>query len=103
MTGVPFERLMSYVDVFVTHGGHGGVQLALAHGVPIVAAGRTQENVEVNARVAHAGVGINLRTRCGPALRSSARSEPGVRRRAVGRASDSGELAVLAYLTLEAG
>jgi UDP:flavonoid glycosyltransferase YjiC (YdhE family) len=41
--GVPFERLMSYVDVFVTHGGHGGVQLALAHRVPIVAAGRTQE------------------------------------------------------------
>jgi UDP:flavonoid glycosyltransferase YjiC (YdhE family) len=59
---VPFERLMPYVDVFVTNGGYGGVQLALAHGVPIVAAGRTDEDVEVGARVAHSGVGINLRT-----------------------------------------
>jgi UDP:flavonoid glycosyltransferase YjiC (YdhE family) len=38
------------------------VQLALAHSVPIVAAGRTEDKIEVNARVAHSGVGINLRT-----------------------------------------
>jgi MGT family glycosyltransferase len=59
---VPFERLMPYVDVFVTNGCYGSVQLALAHGVPIVAAGRTEDKIEVNARVAHSGVGINLRT-----------------------------------------
>jgi MGT family glycosyltransferase len=59
---VPFERLMPYVDVFVTNGGYSAVQLALAHGVPVVTAGRTEENVEVSARVAHSGVGINLRT-----------------------------------------
>ena len=59
---VPFEKLMPYVDVFVTNGGYGGVQLALAHGVPIVTAGRTEDKVEVNARVAYSGVGINLRT-----------------------------------------
>jgi MGT family glycosyltransferase len=59
---IPFERLLPYVDVFVTNGGYGGVQLALAHGVPIVAAGRTEDKTEVNARVAYSGVGINLRT-----------------------------------------
>jgi MGT family glycosyltransferase len=84
---VPFERLLPYVDVFVTNGGYGGVQLALAHGVPIVAAGRTADNVEVNARVAHSGVGINLRTqRPTPAqLRGAVRrvlAEPNFRERA---------------------
>ncbi|MBL7495429.1 glycosyl transferase [Frankia sp. CNm7] len=59
---IPFDRLLPHVDVFVTNGGYGGVQLALAHGVPIVGAGRTEDKIEVNARVAAAGVGVNLRT-----------------------------------------
>jgi UDP:flavonoid glycosyltransferase YjiC (YdhE family) len=84
---VPFERLMPYVDVFVTNGGYRGVQLALAHGVPIVAAGRTEEDVEVGARVAHSGVGVNLRTQSPtPAqLRDAVRrilGEPNFRERA---------------------
>ena len=37
---IPFERLLPYVYVLVTNGGFGAVQLALADGVPIVAAGR---------------------------------------------------------------
>jgi len=32
------------------------------HVAPIVAAGRTEDKIEVNARVAHSGVGIDLRT-----------------------------------------
>lgn len=59
---LPFDRLLPLVDIFVTNGGFGGVQLALSHGVPIVAAGRTEDKAEVSARVAHSGVGINLRT-----------------------------------------
>ena len=59
---LPFDRLLPFVDIYVTNGGFGGVQLALSHGVPIVAAGRTEDKAEVSARVAHTGVGINLRT-----------------------------------------
>ena len=46
----------------MTNGGFGGVQLAIAHGVPLVVAGSTEEKPEVANRVAWSGVGINLRT-----------------------------------------
>ena len=59
---IPFDQLMPYVDLFVTNGGYGGVQLALAHGVPMVAAGKTEDKIEVNARIAFSGVGVDLRT-----------------------------------------
>ena len=59
---IPFERLLPHVDVLVTNGGFGAVQLALAAGVPIVAAGQTEDKIEVSARVGYSGVGINLRT-----------------------------------------
>jgi UDP:flavonoid glycosyltransferase YjiC (YdhE family) len=45
----------------VTNGGYGGTQLALAHGIPLVVAGETEDKIEVAARVEWAGVGINLR------------------------------------------
>jgi UDP:flavonoid glycosyltransferase YjiC (YdhE family) len=48
--------------VLVTNGGYGGVQQALAHGVPVVVAGQTEDKVEVSARVAWSGAGINLKT-----------------------------------------
>lgn len=48
--------------MLVTNAGFGAVQLALAEGVPIVAAGTTEDKVEVAARVGRSGVGINLRT-----------------------------------------
>ncbi len=59
---LPFEEILPHVDVFVTNGGFGGVQLALAHGVPILTAGRSEDKAEVSARVAYTGVGIDLRT-----------------------------------------
>jgi UDP:flavonoid glycosyltransferase YjiC (YdhE family) len=46
----------------VTNGGYGGVRQALAHGVPLVVAGTTEDKPEVAARVAYSGVGINLKT-----------------------------------------
>ncbi len=59
---IPFTELLPLVDVMVTNGGYGGVQLALAHGVPLVVAGLTEDKMEVSARVMWSGTGIALRT-----------------------------------------
>lgn len=59
---IPFDLLLPHVDVLVTNGGYGGIQQALSHGVPLVLAGETEDKIEVNARVAHTGAAINLRT-----------------------------------------
>jgi len=59
---LPYDQLLPHVDVVVTNGGFGGVQQSLAHGVPLVVAGATEDKPEVAARVAWSGTGINLRT-----------------------------------------
>jgi MGT family glycosyltransferase len=59
---VPYDELLPKVDAMVTNGGYGGVQFALAHGVPLVVAGDTEEKPEIAARVAWSGVGISLHT-----------------------------------------
>lgn len=59
---VPFTELLPLVDVMVTNGGYGGVQLALANGVPLVVAGLTEDKMEVSARVTWTGTGIALKT-----------------------------------------
>jgi len=58
---IPFAELLPHVDVMVTNGGYGGTQLALAHGIPLVVAGNTDDKMEVAARVSWSGAGINLR------------------------------------------
>jgi UDP:flavonoid glycosyltransferase YjiC (YdhE family) len=59
---VPHGWLLPHTAVMVTNGGFGGVQVALANGVPLVVAGATEDKPEVAARVAWAGVGVNLAT-----------------------------------------
>lgn len=59
---IPHPLLLPHVDVMVTNGGYGGVQTALAHGVPLVVAGASEDKPEVACRVQWAGVGLNLRT-----------------------------------------
>lgn len=59
---VPFDELLPFCDVFVTNGGYGAVQHAVANGVPMVIAGSTEEKPENAARVAWAGIGVNLKT-----------------------------------------
>jgi len=59
---VPYAALLPHVDVMVSNGGFGAVQLAIAHGVPMVVAGTTEDKKEVTAHVAWSGVGINMRT-----------------------------------------
>ena len=59
---VPYADLLPRTAVVVTNGGWGGVQQALAHGVPVVVAGASEEKPEVAARAAWSGAGIDLRT-----------------------------------------
>lgn len=59
---LPYELLLPRTDVVVTNGGFGGVQRALAAGVPLVVAGATEDKPEVAARVAWSGAGVDLRT-----------------------------------------
>ena len=66
---VPHDLLLPHVDVMVTNGGYGGVQQALANGVPLVVAGDSEDKPEVAARVQWSGAGINLHTgRPSPAM-----------------------------------
>jgi UDP:flavonoid glycosyltransferase YjiC (YdhE family) len=59
---IPHDLLLPHVDVMITNGGYGGVQQALAHGVPLVVAGDSEDKPEVAARVRWSGSGIHLRT-----------------------------------------
>ena len=66
---VPHDLLLPHVDVMVTNGGYGGVQQALANGVPLVVAGDSEDKPEVAARVQWSGTGLNLHTgRPSPAM-----------------------------------
>ncbi len=66
---LPYAELFARTDAFVTNGGYGGVQFALAHGVPVVVAPGKEDKVEVAARVVWSGTGVSLR-----------RQRPGARR-----------------------
>jgi MGT family glycosyltransferase len=59
---IPYAQLLPHVDVMITNGGFQGVQAALAHGIPLITAGKTEEKPEIGARVAWSGVGIDLKT-----------------------------------------
>ena len=59
---LPYDLLLPKTDVFVTNAGFGGAQYALSHGVPLVAAGDTEDKPEVSMRAEWSGVGVNLRT-----------------------------------------
>ena len=73
---LPYAELFAVTDVFVTNGGYGGVQFALAHGVPVVIAPGKEDKVEVAARVVWSGTGVNLRRQ----RPTGARVRRGVRR-----------------------
>jgi UDP:flavonoid glycosyltransferase YjiC (YdhE family) len=45
----------------ISNGGYGATQMALAHGIPVVIAGATEDKMEVAGRVEWSGCGINLR------------------------------------------
>ena len=59
---LPHYYLMPKVDILISNAGYVAVQIALANGVPLIAAGKTEEKAEISNRVAWAGVGISLET-----------------------------------------
>jgi MGT family glycosyltransferase len=90
---LPYDLLLPHVDVMVTNGGYGGVQHALAHGVPLVVAPSGEDKTEVAARVRWSGTGVDLRTArpAGAAVRAAVRTvltTPGYRE-AAGRVRDA--------------
>jgi hypothetical protein len=52
---IPHRLLLPHVDVMVTNAGYNGTLTALAHGVPLVCAGREMDRADVSARVACRG------------------------------------------------
>jgi UDP:flavonoid glycosyltransferase YjiC (YdhE family) len=73
---LPFDWLLPKADVLVTNGGYGSVNQALSFGIPIVAAGLTEDKADVNARIAWSGAGIDLKTNnpAPDAIRSAVRT-----------------------------
>jgi UDP:flavonoid glycosyltransferase YjiC (YdhE family) len=59
---IPFDVLLPKADVYITNGGLGGTQQAIAAGVPVIVAGLTEDKPAVAARVAYHGLGLNLQT-----------------------------------------
>jgi UDP:flavonoid glycosyltransferase YjiC (YdhE family) len=58
---LPYLELLPKTDAMVTNGGYGGIQMALAKGVPLVVAEEREDKPEVAGRVAWSGSGVNLR------------------------------------------
>ena len=59
---VPYHHLLPKVDAIVHNGGFGTAVQGLAHGIPQVTAGRTEDKAETGARLSWCGAGIDLRT-----------------------------------------
>ena len=78
---VPHGLVLARASVAITHGGLGVTQLALARGVPVVAVPWGRDQLEVAARVEHAGAGVRVaRSRLTPErLRDAVRAASGMR------------------------
>ncbi|GAA5164935.1 glycosyltransferase [Ornithinimicrobium tianjinense] len=87
---VPYGAVLQHASVMVTNGGWTGVLLALAHGVPVIQVGRTEEKADIGRRVEWAGAGAHLPTadlrRLDAAL-ERAITDPAVRAAAAGLAA----------------
>ena len=55
-----YDAILPHARVFVTNGGWTGVLLALAHGVPVLQVGKTEEKADIGRRVEWAGAGLHL-------------------------------------------
>lgn len=73
---INYDDLFPHVDVFVSSGGFGSNLAAFLHGVPVVCAGKREGKNDINARIGHNGLGIDLR---------SERPKPAAIRKAVHR------------------
>jgi MGT family glycosyltransferase len=63
---VPHAAVLDQARAVVTHGGHGTVIKALAHGVPLVCLPFGRDQADVARRVTEAGAGLRLSRRASP-------------------------------------
>jgi UDP:flavonoid glycosyltransferase YjiC (YdhE family) len=73
---INYDDLFPTVAAFVTSGGFGSSLAAFLHGVPVVGAGKREGKNDINARVGHNKLGIDLRAE---------RPQPSAVRKAVDR------------------
>ncbi|KAK4187784.1 hypothetical protein QBC35DRAFT_497922 [Podospora australis] len=59
---IPYDAVLAFADVMVSNAGFGGFVHCVINGVPMIAAGLTEDKCEVSARVEYTGAGLNLRT-----------------------------------------
>jgi MGT family glycosyltransferase len=59
---LPYGQIMPQIDLLITNGGYGTVNMAISHGIPVISAGLTEDKEEVSAHVQWSGAGIDLRT-----------------------------------------
>jgi len=59
---LPYAQIMPEIDLLITNGGYGTVNMAISHGIPVISAGLTEDKEEVSAHVQWSGTGIDLRT-----------------------------------------
>lgn len=59
---LPYAQIMPEINLLITNGGYGTVNMAISHGIPIISAGLTEDKEEVSAHVQWSGAGIDLRT-----------------------------------------
>jgi UDP:flavonoid glycosyltransferase YjiC (YdhE family) len=59
---IDFDLLMPHASLFVCNGGYGSVMHALAHGVPLLVAGKLEAKNDINARLDYRGLALDLRT-----------------------------------------
>jgi MGT family glycosyltransferase len=65
VTSAPHAAVLPHASVLVTHGGHGTVIKALAHGVPVVCIPQGRDQADNAARVEVSGVGVRLKRTAG--------------------------------------
>jgi MGT family glycosyltransferase len=58
---LPYVQIMPEIDLLITNGGYGTVNMAISHGIPVISAGLTEDKEEVSAHVQWSGAGIDLR------------------------------------------
>jgi MGT family glycosyltransferase len=59
---VDYAALMPRASLFISNGGYGSVMHALVHGVPLLLAGKSEAKNDINARLDHRGLAIDLKT-----------------------------------------
>ncbi|CAK7225384.1 hypothetical protein SBRCBS47491_005871 [Sporothrix bragantina] len=57
-----YDAILPYASLWVHNGGYGATMHGIAHGVPMVIAGDTQDKPESGKRVAYCGIGLDLKT-----------------------------------------